>query len=904
MALRPHWLLLASISLSAALIQSCHTGPEHHYAGPEVDGEEAEEEFEEEEADSPREFPRPTENWMSEREEERNHFGRARWIERMHKAAPGVDWKAVDRANIELERERRNNLAHLPFQTFTFWREVGSRNQAGRTPCMARGPQSGSAAKLYCGADNGGLWRGEPNGTNWLPLGDNLGGGVQWIVALPAENAGEPDVLVAAQDGGAFHVSRDNGGTWETPIGLPALSSVRGLALLNDAQHTVLVYGQYNSGGTKPGVFASTNYGRNFTNRWTGAANWPGWMWVPRRGAGASNTAYLLQQGRIYTSTNSGVTFTAGATIEATATKGVLAGSEAGAPTLYAALYVGTQWKLYRSDNAGGAWAFVYDINDFWEGSMCASSIDPSIVAFGGLEVYRSTNAGASFTKVNTWGSYYGDPAHKLHADISGIYAWPDPAGEPLGSETWYVGTDGGLFKSDDGLATVLNLSLTGLGVSQYYATLTSRTAPNLILAGAQDQGYQRGTYAAPALGGPSTDFAQLISGDYGHLTSSDGSHNVVYSTYPGFVLVQQGQTSPALSQVNFPTGSAHDWLPMVVADPQDANGFFFCGEKLYRYQKSGTTWVPSVHSTFNFLTTGASFLTAIGTSRTTTTRMYAANDAGKLFYSGDHGVNWTQSASSGPSPHYFYGNSIAVHPTNALEAVIGGSGYSTAGVRRTTDGGVTWNAIATGLPQTQVYDLAWAEDGSGDVYAATSIGAYRWIRTLNSWANVMESGTPITTYWSVEAVENGAKMRFGSYGRGIWDYTIPPSGPLATWMNYGTNLGGANTLTLDTLSLPHIGTTMSFSVTSPVAAATTGWIYASTFGGSLPLFGGTFLCDPVSQLQRVRLDATGHGSARWPIANDPFLIGQTLSFQAVVLDATQPQGFALSNGLIATFGP
>ena len=60
----------------------------------------------------------------------------------------------------------------------------------------------------------------------------------------------------------------------------------------------------------------------------------------------------------------------------------------------------------------------------------------------------------------------------------------------PIG-ETWYISTDGGLYHSQDTLHTVLNLSLQGLRVSQYYSTLTSAADPDHVAAGSQDQGYQ-----------------------------------------------------------------------------------------------------------------------------------------------------------------------------------------------------------------------------------------------------------------------------------------------------------------------------------------------------------------------------------------------------------------------------
>ena len=54
-----------------------------------------------------------------------------------------------------------------------------------------------------------------------------------------------------------------------------------------------------------------------------------------------------------------------------------LAGSEAGAPTLYAALRDGAGWHLHRSDDAGANWTWVSDIPDFW-GTLAASISDPS----------------------------------------------------------------------------------------------------------------------------------------------------------------------------------------------------------------------------------------------------------------------------------------------------------------------------------------------------------------------------------------------------------------------------------------------------------------------------------------------------------------------------------------------
>jgi photosystem II stability/assembly factor-like uncharacterized protein len=714
-------------------------------------------------------IPKPTEHWLDEEAEERNQSGRERWFEEMHRTAPGVDWRAIERLNGEAEQTRRTLLASGPaFMTASYWTEVGSKNQAGRMHCAVISPD-GQA--LYAGSARGGLWRGSYAGTNWTPLGDNLYGGVWQVVAVAGEHPGDPDFLAVWGSNG-IRVTRDHGASWETPAGLGSLNTIRDLGSLHDANNTLIVLGQNSLGSAA--VYASTDYGRTFNQRYFSLATGKAAMWIPRTGAGASSTIYLTQNGQLRKSTNGGSSFANGAMLEPSATDAVLCGSEAGAPTLYAAFDVAGAWRIYRSDDAGASGVFQNSPSDFWS-EMTASTIDASIVMYGGVEVFRSTNGAASFTKINPWGSYYSDPLHKLHADTMGLYAWPD-AQSPNGESVFFC-MDGGLWRSQASGASPLNLSLSGLGVGQYYSTLTSSSNTNIILAGAQDQGYQRGVLQASGGAGPSTDFDQLISGDYGHLTSSDGTHALVYSNYPGFTLVQQGQGNPQLvAMINFPTGYTTLWLPPVVADPLDSKSYFLCANKLLRATRASATstvWNFVEHSAQDFAAGSANYLTAVAFAPSDAQRAYACDDAGRLYSSTDHGSIWTQTTSNAPGEHYFYGNAFAVHPTDPLEAVVGGSGYSTAGVRRTIDGGASWSALTSGLPATQIYDLVYSHDGQADVYAATEAGAFRWERASGQWQNIMQLGTPITTYWSVEFVGTDL-ARFGTYGRGIWDYHLP----------------------------------------------------------------------------------------------------------------------------------
>ena len=727
-------------------------------------------------------LPLPTEHVLDEGAESSHKSARKRWMAEMHRVAPDVDWKAIERQNGLKEMGRRRDLLNtLPMMgaASESWAEVGSKNLAGRTRSSFIGPHG---EKLYAGSSLGGIWRGDLDGSHWEPLGDNLYGGVRDIVVLDGASASSPDVLIT-RDGNDLWRSVDDGATWNGVSGLPSSFSIRDLVGLGDDAQTVFVYGTV-SGQSR--IYDSQDLGQSFQSRWAMAPAWDGGIWVPRVGAGAGTDVYLLHDKKIYRSTSGGTGFIEMGAVAGSGNEGRLAGSEAGAPTLYVSLKQGGNWNLYRSTNSGASFALRSSaLSDNWNNALTASIVDADIVVYGGVECWRSNNGGSSFTKVNTWGSYYSNPQSRLHADIFGIDCFPDPD-SPLTGERWIISCDGGTYESRTSMSTVNNLSMSGLGISQYYSTLTSAAEPTRLLAGSQDQGYQRGHVVSSSSPGPSTDMTQIISGDYGHLCSGDGTHAWVFSTYPGFVLVQQGESGNSVYQVSFPSSSQHLWLPPVVADPTDNEAFYFLGSRLWRYTRSsGQNWTQTQHSAQAFDSGSSSYLTAMAIAPSQVSRMYACDEDGRAWVSSDFGITWTQSGSSLPGEHYFYGNALCVRPSDSNEVFLGGSGYSTAGVRRSTNGGASWQAESAGLPSTLVYGLAYAGDGSGDVYAATEAGAYCWRRTTETWENIMGVEAPITLYWSVEAVPGLPLMRFGTYGRGIWDYSTEDPQPVGPGVPY-----------------------------------------------------------------------------------------------------------------------
>jgi uncharacterized protein (TIGR03382 family) len=708
-------------------------------------------------------LPPPTENRLDEDAEERANEGRKAWFEQLHRAPPDVDWRQVERENGLQQVRRRRRLALAPpshDEAVPAWVERGSSNQAGR---MHVARLTADQTQLYAGSSLGGVWRGWPDGSEWAPLADNLYGGAQWLEVLSPELEGDPDVMLVGTDGGLLHRSTDDGATWEVPEGADDLGTVRRMLMSSEGDQIVLVVAQLDS---RYVLFRSADRGASFERVYSFGTS-EGDIWMPRDGG---STLYMIDAGVLSTSADYGDTWAEVGDLGEGDVEYQLTGSEAGAPRLWAVAETSAGDVVYRSDDAGVTWSGVYTADDYWE-ELNASSIDADTFAYGGVNLHVTHDGGATFEEPNDWSEYYGDPENKLHADMMGLdVVW---LGE--GQETWFINCDGGIWRSADSLRTVQNLSLDGLRVSQYYSVLTSSADATHIAAGAQDQGYQvtldhgevEGVYA----------FEQAISGDYGHLTSPDGTHAWVIATYPGVLLADKAEDRARLFWMNYPRGeTVYAWLPPLLAIPGTEADFFFGAESLWRYTFDGeAAWDAERWTAEDFVDEYYEFIGALAMSPLDSQRMWLATSYGDVFRSTDGGVTWAEPTADLPSANYYYGNALLPSGTDVDLVYLGGSGYDGPAVYRTTDGGETWEAWSDGLPYTLVYSLVEAPDGSGSVFAGTETSVYMREADGSAWVDVTTGAAPVTIYWSAEALTGENTVRFATYGRGIWDYQLDP---------------------------------------------------------------------------------------------------------------------------------
>ena len=707
---------------------------------------------------------------------------RAAWIESMHRAAPGVNWREIEREN------RRRNVADLVEADATaaapsgVWQQRGPTNQTGRTFVTAVA-RDGVTLLVGSGDQGGGLFSGKPNSTGWTERANSLGAGVEELVVVPGSPeswvavVGSYSVQAVSVDSQVF-VSTNQGASWTRPKGLPPTPDCgfRITRLLREPAASRRVYLLLTVPYCVPTptytLLRSDDGGLNFTSLVSGTYAAAPDVWMSRVAPGP---LFLLTDSGLKSSSNHGASFSPVSTLPgATGDSLRLAGSEAGAPSLY--VLAGDSSRntavLFASDNGGHTWVKRGTIDRLTKdpyianGVITASISKPRLVMLGGIDAYRSTDGGATFHAVNDWWEYSDDPAHKLHADVRGLDFF-----FYRGIETFFANTDGGTYMSTNRGATFSNIMQLGIVNGEYYSTLTSKNNPNLIAAGSQDQGFQQSAPASLA----ALSFNILSGGDLGHLTSTAGDHNMLYAAGAGFgasvaVLDHESPPHDVTYALPYPTPTNRSWMPFILADPNDARAFYLTGDTLFRANLDAAGWHWTAMPQ-DFSGGDGDYLTALAISHADSSYWYAASSQGRLWYSRNRGATWALSASQGPEAHYFYGTTMLCSPTSATTCYVGGSGYSGPAVYKTTDGGATWQEMGEGLPSTLVLELAFDDPVKQNLYAAADAGAFVFDPVTETWKSVVTRNSPLQDFWSVEGVPGLHAVRFGTYGKGIWDY-------------------------------------------------------------------------------------------------------------------------------------
>lgn len=704
---------------------------------------------------------------------------KAEWIERMHNAIPGTDWRKMDRISRMNRYQQKNTNSRASGSSVSIangaiegiWKEKGSVNHSGRTRYADIDTSNGL---VYVGSDGGNIWRGNIDGSSWENLNDRFKFESINTVRVIHHNSAKR-LLVGTWSRFTYY-SDDDGESWNVSSGMENLNPsarVERLIVSADSLRTVyaLVRETLSPGNSEIiSIYKSNDLGASFNRSTFLSQNIAGS--ITRNDIWASkyhdSELFWLSNGSVFKiSPEVDEPVLISSIPNASNKYSVLSGftSDEGEVFLYA--YLGGD--IYKSANAGVDWTFqgTAQWEPFFKTSFSASEFQADHLYLGEIDCHYSVNAGSSWFLVNSWVDYYDNVEFRLHADIPSV----NSVMQADGSEILLINTDGGLYTSSNNLVNVRNISLSGLNISQYYSSYTAREDTNFVYIGSQDQGFQRTNIDAGGILSP----VQVISGDYGHIVSGNKGASI-WMVYPGFAAFYPDATSNVIRTWDF-VGNEPYWMPPLMEDPFNENAVLMAtGNKIRRLEYLGGNDIQAslLNQTFINAT-----LSALAYSPLNPQKWYALSENGRFFRSANAGDTWLNSTiSSGPGANYLYGASIWPSTRNDSIIYISGSGYSNPPVHRSNDGGISFSPMSNGLPSTMVFRIVGTPNDEY-LFAATELGPYVFIHEENQWFNLADEVAPDQTYWSVDYIPEMNTARFSTYGRGVWDFKI--STPLST---------------------------------------------------------------------------------------------------------------------------
>lgn len=667
-------------------------------------------------------------------------------------------------------------------QAIPEWKEIGPFapdlpgysnvwNGIGRVNCMAFHPSNSTT--FWLGSAQGGLWKTTNGGGLWKEV--SFGALPQTGVSDIGISASDPNVLyVATGDveaslpgelsgfpGFTFGVikSTDGGATW-AQTGLSYQPDQNGIVArlwVDPNTPNIVVAATYD------GMKRSTDGGKTWTTTNANAAfrdvvslansttvliassfNLSGGAAIYRSDNGGASWSLIMQlpsANRIRLAVSKSAPNVVGAIASDAKSNGLsdVYYSNDGGKT-FAARNVNLNllgWSASGNDWQNGGQGF-YDL------SIAIDPKNDKAWIVGGVNSWRSTNAGTSWVLSNHW---TGNSAPWVHADHH--YQVYHPV-----TNTLYDCHDGGIARSTDKGVTWRDIS-NGLSIQQYYGLAVTEMDSQITLAGAQDNGTAR------TLNG--TTFLHVLDGD-GMATAIDyGNPSLMYASQPYgsfYRSMNKGSGWQMISTAAARGESSGAWVSPIMADPNNPSTVYVGYRNVYKSTDAGTSWAR---------------LGSIGVNATLRKLAIAPSDSkylwaaftSSLYQSTNGGTTWT--AVSGVSGFI---QDIEVDPDNPKHYWVCFGGFSpTAKVYEILDGKVT-NITGTGMPNVPVNAIEFQPGKVGRLFVGTDLGVFVKDEGSGTWEQY-GTGMPEAVISGMELIQIADKLRVSTYGRGLWEIDV-----------------------------------------------------------------------------------------------------------------------------------
>ncbi|MFK7952053.1 MAG: immunoglobulin domain-containing protein [Ekhidna sp.] len=627
-----------------------------------------------------------------------------------------------------------------PGQSTSPWVERGPNNVAGRTRSVVFDPNTTN--KVWAGSVGGGLWYNNDitdANSSWLSVDDfwnNLS--ITSIAFDPNESS---TIYVGTGEGWGTGAARGEGVWKSTDSGL----TWNQLAETDDFYYVNDIVVRDESNGASPGVLyvatsrnfhrgrnhgsngvhISTDGGANFSsvtdftptdlsiaadNRiWSGTTNGQVWYtddgtnWTNSHSSGFSRVAIATAP--------SNANFIYALIESSSVVETIIVSSDKGATWTAVTEPADVDNGIPDTDfTRGQAW---YDL------VIAVDPNDENTVVVGGIDLFRSSDAGQSWTQISKWSNnnnLSGLSASLVHADQHAITFRGSGSSEVL------FGNDGGVFYSSNlanaGTQDVIPSRNNNYNVTQYYACAIHPEAErNFFLAGAQDNGSQR--FTSPGIN--STVDVNGGDGAFCFIDQTDPTYQITSYVFNVYDLsTNEGQSFSTNIQNDQNSG-----LFINPADYDDNQDILYSSKNENSINRiSGISSTPSVGSVAVTLGNTTSHL-RVSPYTTNSTTLFAGTLSGRVFKIENADSDSPNSTEITDSTFPSGSISCIEIGSDENELLVTFSNYGVTSVWYSSDGGSNWTSKEGDLPDMPVRWALFNPNNRSEVILATELGVW-----------------------------------------------------------------------------------------------------------------------------------------------------------------------------------
>ena len=677
------------------------------------------------------------------------------------------------------------------------WRNIGPF-RGGRTRAV-----SGVASQpnvFYIGAVNGGVWKTTDYGRTWQPIFDQQPtGSIGAIAVAPSDpnivyvGSGEglhrPDLSV----GDGIYKSTDAGATW-THLGLREGQQISTMAVDPRDPNRLFVAVAGHPYGPNPerGIYRSTDGGQSFEKVLYKDENIGGndveidpfdpntvyaTLWEAREGPW-ENGEFSGPNAGIFKSTDGGQTWKqlAGG-LPSSIAQAYITIARSDPKQLFAVVAIKGGLEFYRSSDAGETWSTVTtdprEKNRIGGGDLPIPAIDPknpNIVYVTSTVTWKSTDGG------RTWTGFRGAPGGDDYQNI-----WINP-------------NDGQIIilTSDQGAIITVNGGQTWSSwynqpTAQLYHVNADNAFPYRLCSGQQESGSvcisSRGNDGEITF----RDWHPVAAEEYGYVVPDPLDPDIVFG---GKLTRYDRRTAQAQNIMPVPLG-APDFRVIrtepIVFSPFDPHLMYFAANTLWATRDGGRSWKqvsPDLtRKTFAIPATVGIYgsdpaaqprqrgvIYALAPSPLEANRIWAGTDDGLIWLTTDGGAHWNNITPPELSAWQKVSVLEASH-TNANTAYAAINTLRLDDLRphiyRTRDSGKSWTEITNGIPANEnVNSVREDPKRKGLLFAGTERAVYLSFDDGDHWQS-LRLNMPATSVRDLLIKDND--LAVATHGRGFW---------------------------------------------------------------------------------------------------------------------------------------